>query len=471
MIDKIWKTLRGFDYDAFMRRPTPLWVVLFLIFFGAMFTVSFGWAVKSTLAGSERAGFFGEAAVAIASFPTKAKDVLLEVSGYASGDYKDEAIRIRRDPSMDYSGFAPLPAAPGLDVEGLLFRADRAAIAAGWRLLVGAFSIAGAVENAALMISPDLEIVHVWILDEIPVDEIAPRPKYRKFIHGLEILDDASLIFTFDGGVSLQRFDRCGARLWSVGGYYHHAVTLDDEGGSVWTFDAPDVIARVAAADGATLQRISMDEIIAANPMIDIFEIRRRHDSDLGVNSRNTAGAWMEDPFHLNDVEPLPAAIAKRFDGFEAGDLLVSARSLNLIFVLDPATREVKWWRVGATQRQHDPDWLPSGEISIFNNRMSRGYSEIIALDPRSLATRRLFDGRVNDFYTRIRGKHQMTDSGALVVTSPQQGRAFEVDRTGAVVLEIVNVKPGDATTNYVMSELRWAPPDRFNPGMLSCEN
>lgn len=93
----------------------------------------------------------------------------------------------------------------------------------------------------------------------------------------------------------------------------------------------------------------------------------------------------------------------------DAGDLLVSARSLNLVFALDPDTFE----------------------------------------------RTTIFDGRQNGFYTWIRSKEQMLDSGAVVVTRPQQGRAFEVSGDGDIVFEIVNQKPDSETTNDVISEMR----------------
>lgn len=452
-----------------LNRSVPLWIFLLCFLLWALLTVAFGWAVKSTFTGSDRSGMLGKVAVEIASFPTTAAAVLLEVTGYSSGRYKEEYIRVEREKNADYSDFRPVPTASGVDVQGLLMRADPASIAEGWRLLVGVFTVNGEIEDAALLMSPKLEIVKVWVLGEISVDGMEPRPRHRKFIHGLAFLDDASLIFTFDGSVSLQRVDRCGERLWAIGGKFHHAVTLDDTGESVWTFESGDTIVQVSVEDGAILRRISMGDIILKNPMIDILELRRLHPNNINANSRDTDGNWMADRFHLNDVDPLPAAIADRFDGFDAGDLLVSARALNLVFVIDPDTLEVLWWRIGAVQRQHDPDWLPNGEIMVLNNRMSRDFSEIISIDPGTFRRTTLFDGRQNDFYTRIRGKHQMLDNGALIVTSPQQGRAFEVNRDGDVVFEIVNVKPDSDATNYVISEMQWLPLNSFDLGNSEC--
>lgn len=453
-----------------MNRSVPVWLFLLCMLLWALFSVAFGWSVRSTLSGSDRTGVLGEAAVQVASFPSLAKDVVLELLGYASGDYRDESIRIQRDESADYSRFVPISATPGLEVPGLLISANPTRMSDGWRVLVGAFQIAGNIENAVILISPDLKIVRTWILDEIPVGGLEPRAKYRKFVHGAEILRDGSVIFTFDGSISLQKFNACGEREWAIPGPYHHAVTLDESNDTVWTLADEQTLAQIAVVDGTVVRRITMDQVITANPKTDILEIRRQHSNDLGVNSRNTAGTWLPDPFHLNDVEPLPADFADRFNQFSAGDLLVSARSLNLIFVLDQETLEIEWWRIGAVQRQHDPDWLANGEIMILNNRMSRDYSEIVTINPETFESGVFLDGRDHAFYTRIRGKKQLLDDGTLVVTSPQQGRAFEVDPDGERVFEIVNTKPGTEDTNYVISELKWFPRNYFAMEAWECQ-
>ena len=453
-----------------MDRAVPLWLFLICLLLWALFTVAFGWVVSSTLSGSEKTGTLGKAAVEIASFPETTKEVIGELIQYTSGDYKDEYIRVQREKDAQYSDFEPVAADTDIDVPGLFLRADPATMQQGWRALAGAFQIDGEVENAILLLSPDLKIAKSWILDEAASGDLQPRPKSRKLVHGMDILPDGSVIFTFDGAVSLQKFSACGERVWANPGEYHHAVTLDAAGKTVWTFPSFTTIAQVNVEDGTVVRQMSMDDIIEANPAIDILGMRREHANDLGTNSRNTEGTWLSDPFHLNDVDPLPAALADRFEAFDAGDLLVSARSLSLIFVLDPDTLEIKWWRAGAVQRQHDPDWLESGEIMVLNNRMSRDFSEVVTFDPKTLEKTVLVDGRDHDFYTRVRGKQQMLPGGTLAVTSPQQGRVFEVDQDGKTVFEAVNLKPGSDDTNYVISEMKWLPPDYFNKEIWQCK-
>ena len=83
-----------------------------------------------------------------------------------------------------------------------------------------------------------------------------------------------------------------------------------------------------------------------------------------------------------------------------------------------------------------------------------------------------MFDGRANDFYSRIRGKHQRTEAGTLLVTSPQQGRVFEVERDGHVVFEVLNLRPGQGEFNYPVSEAIWFPSDSSQfKGGVPCAN
>lgn len=450
-----------------LDRSVPLWLFLLTLLLLLMFMVVFGWAVSSTRSGSDRTGAFGRAAVMVASLPTYTRLSFLELEGHFSGKFQDRNSDVPRDPGLDLSAFKAVDTAQGIGVEGLRVRTGPGEPAPGWRVLVGAFRIDGEVEHAALLLSPDLQVVRRWILNEIPVGDLKPLPPHRVFVHGFEILADGSVIFAFDEGVSLQKFDACGRRDWITAGLYHHAVTLDDSAETVWTLEdrGPKAgFAQVRVQDGALLRRIPVTDVIAANQMTDVLKIR--HNSD---DLNPYADRWLTSPFHFNDIDPLPAALAERFAGFEAGDLLISARSLNLVFVMDPDTRKIKWWRSGVTRRQHDPDWLPNGQILVFNNRMDRDFSEILAIDPVTMDTTTLLDGRDLDFYSRIRGKVQSTDSGDLVITSPQQGRAFELTAAGEVALEFINTKADTDDTSYVVSELKWLPLDYFDGDGWEC--
>ncbi|MEO0763875.1 MAG: arylsulfotransferase family protein, partial [Pseudomonadota bacterium] len=285
---------------------------------------------------------------------------------------------------------------------------------------------------------------------------------------------DGALVFGFDGGRSIQRIDSCGTRQWSAFGPFHHALEIDEADGALWTMEAAgtgsDFVA-LSAETGAVLSRLGTQDIINARPEIDLLKIRMEHDNLRNTNRRVTFGRWLtrHENFHFNDVDPLPPRLAGRFPMFEAGDLLISARELNLVFVVDRETGETKWWRVGAWNRQHDPDWLEDGRIGVYDNRMSRDYSQILAIDPATYETEVLVDGRAMDFYSRIRGKMQVLADGRVAVSSPQQGRVFETGPAGGVVLDIVNPHP--ARDGYVLpiSEIQVFDEDHFDFATWAC--
>ena len=233
-----------------MDRPIPLKVLLLCLILCGYGTVMFGWYINKTRTEGTRDSALAHWALEVASVPSIAADTLHEVAGYATGSYRDEAISVKRPPAMDYTAFTPPETAPGIHLDGLLIKADTSAMASGWRFLVGAFTLNGEIENAALLMSPEMTVVRSWILNEIQLGELKPRPKFKKFAHGVEMLRDGSVVFTFDGSMSLQRIDACGERQWAIPGAFHHAVTLDDKGETVWTFNLPDRIYMQVSATG-----------------------------------------------------------------------------------------------------------------------------------------------------------------------------------------------------------------------------
>ena len=124
----------------------------------------------------------------------------------------------------------------------------------------------------------------------------------------------------------------------------------------------------------------------------------------------------LEDPTHLNDVEPLGAERASAYPSFEAGDLLVSLRTPSLVFVVDPTSLEVKWTASTPFLHQHDPDFLGHGWTGVFDNNQDPtprgtmlGGSRIVALSPSTDSMKTLFPtARSEPFYTATAGQRKL---------------------------------------------------------------
>ncbi len=461
--------------DRILGRSVPLWLVVAIVLFFAVATVSFGWFVQ-------RAAFvrddrpIAQAAMAIATFPTEVKAVFIELGRLLSGQPDYGPIRAY-PPDQSWSGFTPVASKLEGVGEGLLVRQGPGAPARGWRVIAGALQIHGSLQTAAVLLSPDLEIVHYWPLIEDGAIDVKYGPPLRKMPHGFSMLSDGSVIYNFDGGASLHRKDKCGRTIWAIPGDYHHSVTPDDTETTVWThrdshggdYAERMKLVQVAIADGKVVREISVPDIIAANPDIDILEVRRLHTPDKQGNSGGRRGPWMHDPIHLNDIDPLPRSLADRFPMFSPGDLLISARELNLIFVMDPATLAIKWWQMGATIRQHDGDWNADGQISAFNNRMSREYSTITRIDPATLARTVAVDGRNMDLYSRHRGSHQRLPNGGWLIASTQQGRILEVSPEGEVALDFYNRLTEDKSVYSILSGSVFLPEEAVNLQAFQC--
>lgn len=330
----------------------------------------------------------------------------------------------------------------------------------GYRLIYGVFDFTDHL-HGAILIGPDGKVERVWQISQENLEWPSPQDD-NVFPHGVEILADGSLIVAYDHGTSLTRYDWCGNEEWRLKGGFHHSVELLDQD-SLWVWGNEgrasqfgEYMHQVRTADGEIVRTATILDTIDANPGIDIFGVRQ---ADYEQGSRWVMGGG--DPFHPNDVDPLPAGFSDAYPRFQTGDLLISLRSLNLLYVVDPATLEVKWWRQGITRRQHDPDWNARGTITVFDNNMHRDHSHIIEIDPETFETRRLIDGRDHDFYSWHRGKHQLLESGHVLVTSSAQGRVFEVAPDGSLTFDFLNLYTPDQGA-LVVSEARYLPMNYF---------
>ena len=149
---------------------------------------------------------------------------------------------------------------------------------------------------------------------------------------------------------------------------------------------------------------------------------------------------------HLNNVKILEEPKADAFPLFKAGDIMISLREISLVLVIDPDTELVKWFSTGPFLRQHDPDFLDNGHISIFDNRGGSasgkdfGGSRILDIDPVTKKTKILYEGNENNiFYSKTRGNHQHFPNGNILITESNAGRIFEVNSSGEIVWSYIN--------------------------------
>lgn len=318
------------------------------------------------------------------------------------------------------------------------------------------------------LIDRDGRVIHRWEVDPVrvfPGEFEGPLAGLTKFNHpqGSYLFPNGDVLVVISR-VGTARLDACGEVLWRVRGAHHHSVAPAGDG-TFWisasdSVRRPDPITGDGAVRHDRLVHLSEDGEVLDE--IEVFDILRENEELLRRHLRY----WPSDT-HLNDVEPLPASMEDEYPAFDAGDLLVSLRHLNLVFVVDPTTLEVEWWVGEPFIYQHDPDFVGDGWIGVFDNywdgtdRGTRlGGSRVVAFRPSSDSTAVWFQpSESTRFYTRDRGNWQLLDNGNLLITESTAGRVAEVDAHGELVWEWVQPPYDDGTVPRVY----WA--ERYDIG------
>ncbi len=347
---------------------------------------------------------------------------------------------------------------PVRDPQQPVFAAPRPELAAGGRTIIAGMIPGREVLHGAVLLDPTGAEIHYWPIDYAVIAPDGRAPS-NVTVHGLELDPDGSIVVTFDEGDALTRLDACGTPIWVDRHRYHHTVERDDAG-HIWTW-RDDTIVQVDGTSGATLTEIDLQRDIMEPHALEGVLAIRTFESQEGLH-------YLVDPWHSNDVEPLSAALAPAFPMFEAGDLVISLREINLVAVVDPVTHALKWYRHGPWFKQHDPDFLPDGRISVYDNRMGLGGARIIVIDPATNEWETvLAEGPDLPFESWRRGKHEHLPNGNILVAESEQGRVFEATRAGELVWAYEN--RFDDTRNAVVTSADHVPDGFLEDGALDC--
>lgn len=308
---------------------------------------------------------------------------------------------------------------------------------------------AGNLKFGVKLLDEKGKAVHEWWLDRgaaFPENPPGRRRPLGTDLSGSLLLPDGDLVVNL-GYVGMARLNACGEVLWTLSEGNHHLIAKGQDG-SFWVSAVsperkraseryPDGYPGLGGVWVDRILHVSGDgEILKDLNVIDIL-----HDNDLEhllFQHRLTSG----DVTHSNDVEPLPPSMADAYPSFEAGDLLVSLRNINVVLVVDPETRTVKWHTSENFIQQHDPDFLGNGWIGVFDNNWRRrtGGSRILGFQPETGSTEVLFQPQHLDrFYTVHRGSWEKLENGNLLLTESAAGRVVEVSGEGRLVWEWVH--------------------------------
>lgn len=343
-----------------------------------------------------------------------------------------------------------------------VFQPDR--IQPGYTLVAGLNNDPDGTFHVVRLFDASGEEVHHWPIRYDELDgEIRPQ---NTMLHGMEVFEDGSIAVTFDSGQALARLDSCGEPIWSNTGGYHHTLTRDGAGNMLtWR---EEIIVWVDEETGEGVHTLDLRRDIARGDdraQQGYLDIRT-----ITPESPEQKVRYGVDPFHPNDAEPLREEMADAFPMFEAGDIMLSLRELNLVAVVDPESGRMKWWQHGPWFKQHDPDFQPDGTITVYDNNTGTMRSRILKIDPESGEVTELYAGTEDQpFYSWRRGKHQILPNGNLLLTEAEHGRLLEVDPERQPVWE--RHMKWDSESNVIVTEARYIPEDFFTNGVPSCSN
>jgi hypothetical protein len=228
----------------------------------------------------------------------------------------------------------------------------------------------------------------------------------------------------------------------------------DWDGDVTWSFRIPkghlthhDVIELangyrlVLAMDGRALRRSYLTEVDSEQQVVWQWFAEDHLWAFPGWDSESP------DPAHLNSVNELPPN--RWFDAgdtrFRPGNILVSARNLNAIFVIDRSSGDVVWRYSEGLDYQHEAIMVErglvgAGLITVFNNGFNNLFdyrrSKVQAINPVQNEVEWEYSSKF--FFSGTGSTARRLTGGTTLVTSTHGGRTFEIDSRGRIVWEMV---------------------------------
>ncbi len=185
---------------------------------------------------------------------------------------------------------------------------------------------------------------------------------------------------------------------------------------------------------------------------------------------------YSTDIFHTNTVFVLPPNKHDHYPILQAGNILMSQRNTNIVFIIDKDTGDIVW-KIGPddnlTIGQHDARMIEAGlpgegNILLFDNggpagfpTKARTYSRVIEINP---VTKRIvwqYDATDSGdmrhaFYSTFISGAQRLPNGNTLINEGIYGRFFEVAPDGEIVWEYIESNPVKMVYRVYRVSLDW---------------
>ncbi|MEZ6015993.1 MAG: arylsulfotransferase family protein [Planctomycetota bacterium] len=336
---------------------------------------------------------------------------------------------------------------------------DAARMAPGHTLLCSGHA------TCAQLLAPDGTVAHTW---QVPFEEAfgprpagAPRNEHHEFLRRAHVYENGDLLALFEYG-GLVRVDKESKRIWSRLNNCHHDFEVHADGTilavsqrfldvATLTQRFPGIEAESSIADdelvwlapdGTERARVSLFEALTNSPF-SAFLVTRLGDLDL---------------FHTNSVEELLREDQCWSSEVAVGDVLVSVRNQNALFVVRPSARSVVWMATGEWNGQHQASILAGGNMLLLDNKggnraepFREDRSRVIEWDPRTRGTVWSYGGvEGQPLFTHWLGYVERLPNGNTLITESTRGRVLEVTSGGEIVWQYVSPNRSGEDSEFI---------------------
>lgn len=301
--------------------------------------------------------------------------------------------------------------------------------------------------NHIKLIANDGKLINQWEIDNLLTQFIEGEEGFNKnnagriHVSGIILRSNGDILLNVVGnGIFCLKWS--GKIKWAKDYKTHHSLHCDKYG-NIWTclYDNNDFALKNSlffndkAMDDFILELDSLGNFMKKWSVTSLL-LKNKYDGIINQNQHE------EDRYHINDVETYDLS-SKGF--FNKNDVMISLRNLNTIFVFDQTTDSIKWMSTGRFHRQHDPDFIDSKNIILFDNKYLNYstetiYSRIVKINANENSIHNLYGGEEKQgFFTSTLGKQELTKNGNILFTSSHEGKIFKVSPKGEILWVLTN--------------------------------